>query len=43
MQKYYNAVRDAWSSYFNMRKETLYDFKNEMELEEYFLKTIYKK
>ncbi|NCB69675.1 MAG: TolC family protein [Bacteroidia bacterium] len=43
LQKYYNAVRNAWSSYFNIRKETLYDFTNEIELEEYFLKTIYKK
>ncbi len=37
MQKYYNAVRNAWESYFKLREITLYDFEKEMELTDVLL------
>lgn len=34
MQRYYNALRNAWSSFCTLRKSTLYDFAEQKELEE---------
>jgi outer membrane protein TolC len=39
MQKYYNAIKDAWDSYFKLREMTLYDFEKKMELRDIFLTT----
>lgn len=38
LQKYYQSINDAWNSYFNLRKATLYDFVSNKELEDLFLK-----
>jgi outer membrane protein len=38
LQKYYNAVCDAWTSYFILRKTALYDFTSGLELENIFVK-----
>ena len=32
LQKYYNAIKNVWESYFKIRELTLYDFQKEMEL-----------
>ena len=32
LQKYYNAIKSVWESYFKIRELTLYDFQKEMEL-----------
>ncbi|MBR8738411.1 TolC family protein [Bacteroides pyogenes] len=38
MQRYYSAIRDTYNSYFTLRTMALYDFKENVELEEVFTK-----
>ncbi|WP_286860509.1 TolC family protein [Proteiniphilum sp. UBA5510] len=38
MQRYYTAIRDTYSSYFILRTMALYDFKEDVELEEILVK-----
>lgn len=40
MQRYYNAIKDAYNSYFTLRTMTLYDFKKNIELDEIFISNI---
>lgn len=40
MQRYYDAIMNAWSSFCSLRKSTLYDFAKQMELEELFLRQL---
>ncbi len=37
MQKYYNAIKSVWESYFTLRELTLFDFVKNIELTETFL------
>lgn len=40
MQQYYSTIKNVYSDYFTLRHMSLYDFKNEKELEEIFKKNI---
>jgi outer membrane protein TolC len=37
VQRYYSAIRDTYNSYFSLRSVALYDFKQNVELEEIFI------
>lgn len=38
MQRYYSAIKEAYTSYFRLRSMALYDFKSGQNLEDIYLK-----